>query len=178
MSTRRTPVRPTLKRPAEDKESTRRGVALMILLMFAAFGLFNLFTAVSGAISNINFIEAGRKVDAAVDALDVLSVPRIGGLGSREANHARVSFTDAAGAKVVGNISTACGRRCPATGSTVRIAYDAAQPPTLLIDDMTHIWGGPLESLLIATIALLCVPVAYLYTRPPRKDLAVIKTLK
>lgn len=171
MSSRRKPAQPVIKPYVDDRDRTRRGVALMIALMFGVFGLYNLFSGISSVVGATNFVEAGRKTEARVERVETLGTPRLGGIGTRETQHAVVSFVHAERGAQMAVSPEPCGRRCPAPGSSVPIAYDAGAPPVIRINDFTHIWGGPLESFLISLMSFFVVPVALLFSRPPRKDL-------
>jgi hypothetical protein len=153
-----------------NREDARRGVALMLMLLLVGFGLFNLFQGSTGAIRNVNFVNDGVAAEGRVLRIATTELPRLGGLGMRSTNNAVVQFS-AKGVPVEFVNPSECGTRCPQAGEIVPVSYLAAEPARAMINSFASVWGPWLQNFIVSLMSLAGAAVAFLYTKPVRKDL-------
>jgi hypothetical protein len=154
-----------------NKENARRGVALMLMMMLVLYGIVNLFLGVRDSIGLVQFANAASAAEGTVKRIDVVGEERLGGFGTRETNRAVVEFRSADGALQTFVNRMDCARRCPATGALVSVAYDPANPTQAVINDFANRWGDLLRNAFVTLLCFLGASVAWLFTKPPRKDL-------
>lgn len=165
----RTPVKPKYRpvaptNDASQQEKNRRGVAMLIMMIMAAYALYNVYLGSQSVLATNSFI-----LDAKTAPGTITRIEQVSGRGG--GNYPVVTFQDSTGKTQTFTHHVGCGRRCPDANTPTTVYYNAANPQVASIEGFLNTWYPSIEYFGISLIALLGSGVAFLFTLPPRKDL-------
>ncbi|MBU6359732.1 MAG: DUF3592 domain-containing protein [Chloroflexi bacterium] len=165
---RRTPVKPKFRNvPGPDtqkQDNTRRGVAMLIMLVLAGYALYNVYVGSQSVLATNAFLLNAQTTQGTITRIEQIS-------GRGGGNYPVVSFQDNTGKTQTFTHHVGCGRSCPAINSSTLVYYETAKPDIAIIDGFLNTWYSSIELFCISFIALLGAGVAFIYTLPRRTDL-------
>lgn len=154
----------TLAQDDQKQENTRRGVAMLIMLVLAGYALYNVYVGSQSVLATNTFLLNAKMAQGTITRIEQVS-GRAGG------NYPVVTFQDDSTKSVTFTHHVGCGRTCPAPNTTITVYYDPANPQIALLDGFLNTWYPSIELFGISFISLLGAGVAFIYTLPRRKDL-------